>query len=118
MASRPYKNFEGKTWTGEQRSFMAKRSKQMRKDLGMGANPECCDICGQTEGKLMYHNENYDTPLDDLWGLCWRCHMMWHSRYRAEDKVREYFDGILNRGIKWEPVYKHDFGVLWRDHGV
>ena len=96
---------------------MAKRSKAIRKELGLPDKPEECDLCSQSEGVLQWHNEDYDHPINDLWGLCWRCHMMWHSRRRAPDQVREYFKAV-NEGVKFAPVYKHDFGILWREHGV
>ena len=47
------------------------------------AKPCSCDVCGQTEGLLMWHSEDYSAPFGDnigRFGLCYTCHMMIHCR--------------------------------------
>lgn len=118
MAIKSYTNFEGNTFSGPDRTRIAAVTKKLWRKHGWPDNPVACDLCDQSEGLLMWHNEDYSTLLENIWALCWRCHMMWHSRRRSPDAVREYFEGILNEDRRWPPVYRHDFSVLARDHNV
>jgi hypothetical protein len=43
--------------------------------------------------------------------------MMHHSVRRNKQAVEQYFKEIKN-GKRYPPVYKHDFGILKRDHNV
>lgn len=81
--------------------------------------PTKCRICGQTEGIMHYHAENYepDKILKSCRSLCWRCHLVFHSRFRAPEQAKKYFKEVLS-GKKYPPVYKHNFYVLKRDHGI
>jgi hypothetical protein len=45
--------------------------------------PIRCDACGQTEGPIDAHSEDYSEPFGDHIGehaLCYRCHMAIHTR--------------------------------------
>jgi hypothetical protein len=131
------KNYKG--WNADFRSASLRLTNKAKKH-GWIQDPNVCNRCGQTEGILHLHNEDYDityytlkkvfdrlpiTITDKekekvnsvLEELCWRCHMMHHSIWRNKQSVKKYFEEI-NDGIKYPPVYKHDFSVLKRDHNV
>lgn len=53
---------------------------------GRRTRPERCDACGQTEGVLQAHSEDYSEPFGahiGEHGLCYVCHMMIHCRFTA-----------------------------------
>lgn len=77
-----------------------------------------CRMCGQTEGLKAYHCENYNDPVGDATPLCWRCHMMWHSRFRAPQAVFKYIYEVTVLGKQYPPIHKPNLGILKRDHGV
>jgi hypothetical protein len=65
---------------------------------GSMARPACCVACGQTEGALHAHHEDYDRP-DEWVPLCITCHLMLHCRNR-------------NRQA-WD-TYRHRIRMGWR----
>ena len=122
-----------KQWTAEFRKQSLKYTNRAKK-MGWIQNPKCCNRCGQTEGILHLHNEDYDAtyytlheafqrfPIqitkeehkiinDALEEICWRCHMMHHSKHRRPQAVENYFKEIA-AGKQYPPVYKHDFSIL------
>lgn len=60
---------------------------------GTLTRPTVCTACGQTEGRIDAHLENYDDP-DNFIPLCWRCHMMVHCRFRNPSAFRAYRDSL------------------------
>lgn len=131
------KHYKG--WSGQFRSASLKYTNWAKKQ-GWIENPKKCNRCGQTEGILHLHNEDYDITYytlkevserfpvsitkeeiekvnSVLEPLCWRCHMMHHSVGRNKEAVAKYFEEIKN-GKKWPPVYKHNFTILKIDHNV
>lgn len=81
--------------------------------------PTECIFCGQKEGILHYHCEDYtpETILENCMCMCWRCHMILHSRYRNREAFDKYIEEISN-GKRYPPVYKHDFRILSREHNI
>lgn len=131
------RNYKG--WSGDFRKESLKLTNAAKK-MGWIENPSKCNRCGQTEGILHLHNEDYDVTyytLKEVFNrfpisitveeqekvnsvleqICWRCHMMHHSVRRNKQAVEKYFVEIKN-GKKYPPVYKHDFTILKRDHNV
>ena len=131
------KNYNG--WSSEFRKASLRLTNAAKKE-GWIKDPKKCNRCGQTEGILHLHNENYDatyytlekvfnrSPINItkeekdkvnsvLESLCWRCHMMHHSVRRNKQAVDKYFDEVKGGKI-YTPVYKHDFTILKRDHDV
>jgi len=131
------RNYKG--WSGDFRKESLKLTNAAKK-MGWIENPSKCNRCGQTEGILHLHNEDYDVTyytLKEVFNrfpisitveeqekvnsvleqICWRCHMLHHSVRRNKQAVEKYFEEIKN-GKKYPPVYKHDFTILKRDHNV
>lgn len=75
---------------------------------------ECkCSMCGQDKGIIMYHSEDY-TPeiiVSQVVPLCWRCHMMLHSRFRHPKSWEQYKQEVEN-GAMYPPVYRHNWKAL------
>ena len=78
-----------------------------------------CRVCGQRDGILHIHAEDYrpDKILKNCRCLCWRCHMILHSRYRNRDAFLTYFREV-REGKKFLAVYKNDFSILRKEHGI
>jgi hypothetical protein len=52
--------------------------------LGLRPIPQFCQACGQTEGEIVFHTEDYSRPFGDhtgRWTLCRFCHTMLHARF-------------------------------------
>jgi hypothetical protein len=52
---------------------------------GRRHRPIVCDACGQTEGPIEAHSEDYSFPYGDhigKYGVCYRCHMTIHCRFK------------------------------------
>jgi hypothetical protein len=131
------KSYKG--WTPEFRKASLKLTNKAKK-MGWIPQPRKCRRCGLEVGILHLHNEDYDVTyytLTEVFNrfpihifpeevekinqalepICWRCHMMHHSVRRNKQAVEQYFKEIKN-GKRYPPVYKHDFGILKRDHNV
>lgn len=110
---KPYNGF-----SGEQREEAGRFiNKQIK--AGIIRKPCKCNRCGQTEGIIHAHLEDYTIPVkqEQIEELCWRCHMMWHCRFRAPRQVEAYFAEVA-AGKRWPAVYKHNFNILTTDHGL
>jgi len=128
-----------KKWSADFRRRSLKYTQQAQK-MGWIPYPKKCNRCGQVHGIIHTHNEDYDVTfytLDEVFNrfpisitseelerlnmvlepLCWRCHMMHHSKRRAPKAVKQYFQDVAS-GKQFPPVYKHDFNILKRDHNV
>lgn len=119
-----------KKWSPEERLESLKLTNKAR-SMGLLEAPTKCRCCGQTEGILHTHNKNYDVTLllvpkiingtatqdevnqvkEVLVPLCWRCHMILHSKYRNLASYEKYFAEI-KEGKQYPPVYKHNFEIL------
>lgn len=105
--------------------------------LAVIKKPCKCDFCGQDKGILQRHCEDYDISLrvlprmiagtatleeqqelrKVLWEICWRCHMIFHSKARNPAAHKLYFHQVQVEKRQFPPVYKHDFTILNREHG-
>jgi hypothetical protein len=68
--------------------------------------PLFCDACGQTEGSIDAHSEDYSEPFGDhigRHGLCYRCHMMIHCRFNNPEAWQAYTDAV-RAGRIFEPI--------------
>jgi hypothetical protein len=128
-----------KKWSKEERNKSYQLTKKAQ-DAGWIDREYCCQRCGQSEGIIHLHNEDYGVTLEILTKvfkrarvlitkyeraringvleeLCWRCHMVHHSEHRAPKQCKEYWAAIAD-GHVFPPVYKHDFSILRREHGI
>lgn len=72
---------------------------------GRRVRPTVCDGCGQTEGIIEAHSEDYSEPFGDHiggWGVCYRCHMTLHCRFTAPDAWERYKAAIV-AGVTFAP---------------
>jgi hypothetical protein len=87
-AVKDYNGFAGKQRNRAQRWLNKEWS------AGRLARPSECVACGQTEGIIEAHAENYSEPfragVTDAFHLCKRCHTKVHARSRNEKAWREY----------------------------
>jgi hypothetical protein len=101
-------------YTGHQRD---KAQKWLNRQWASGAlpRPNICRACGQTEGAIDGHAEDYSAPfgphIQGFW-LCYRCHLMLHCRFQSSRAFGLYAVAVAN-GWRWEPVYQRNFtGVI------
>lgn len=75
---------------------------------GALARPCECHACGQTEGVIDAHAEDYSEPFaagkTDEFHLCFICHMMVHCRYRNRQAWENYKNTVMDGGRY--PAYK------------
>ncbi len=74
-----------KQWTGKQRLASLRKTKKAIAD-GIIPPPTKCSQCGKTEGRIDYHNKNYDDPIKYLIPLCMTCHLRLH---REEKRIKK-----------------------------
>ena len=72
--------------------------------------PKQCEACGQDQGIIDAHHEDYDKPLEFI-GLCYTCHMMLHCRFR-NPKAWERYKEAIRRGVRYRPVFRRDFNAV------
>lgn len=83
-------SYNGFTWAERQKAY-----DWLKRQWKLGTRQKhgpACDVCGQTQGYLMAHSENYAAPYGPhigRWSLCYWCHTLIHCRFRAV----EIFDG-------------------------
>lgn len=81
---------------------------------GRRVRPTRCDACGQAEGVIEPHSEDYSFPYGDhvgAFGLCYRCHMMIHCRFSAGEAWARYLDR-LHEGFRAVPLHTRNFGMI------
>lgn len=124
-----------KKWTPQERAKSLRLTTKAKK-LGLIKPPTQCKICGQTEGILHYHNQNYDVTLnnvpkmlngtateeelqeikDVLLPICYRCHMILHSEHRNKKAHDRYFEEVKN-GKMYPPSFKPIYFRIMKEHG-
>lgn len=75
------------------------------------AKPDQCDCCGVKRGFLQFHSEDYSEPFGDhigQYGVCYRCHMHIHCRFRNPQKFNKYCD-IIESGKRFEPYMNNNW---------
>lgn len=76
-----------KTYNGFDHDARMKGFRWLKAEYAAGrrTKPTVCDACGQTEGQIAGHSEDYSEPFGDHIGkhaLCERCHLMIHCRFK------------------------------------
>jgi len=78
---------------------------------GTRERAKVCDACGQTEGVLDRHSEDYSEPFGDhigAYGLCYTCHMLVHCRFRSPQAWHAYKTAV-NGGATFPPMRSRNF---------
>jgi len=78
---------------------------------GTRTPPSSCDACGQTDGVIEPHDEDYSEPYGDHTGsigVCYRCHMMIHCRFKNPDGWKQY-RAAVRRGLRFEALRTRAF---------
>ncbi len=78
---------------------------------GRRHRPRVCDACGQTEGVIEPHSEDYSEPFGDhigAFGLCYRCHMMIHCRFRNR-QVWDAYRQAVREGKRFQALHTRNF---------
>ena len=85
--------------------------KRMIYELRIPKTPPACLACGQTEGAMCYHTEDYSEPHGPhtvAFEICYACHMMIHCRHRGRERWIEYCNGVLE-GFTYTPIIGWNF---------
>lgn len=100
--SRSYNGFsaEERNRVGEIQVALLRRFPEYRQTVCMG--------CGMGRG-VVQHLEDYTEPLKGIIGLCTRCHVMIHERFRYPEQFARYAQAIADgwvftRGAHWRAV--------------
>lgn len=79
---------------------------------GVLPDPKTCScfLCGQDKGIRHYHNEDYseENIINDAKVVCWRCHMMIHTRYRHPLSFGKYMIDVTLYKKQFPPVFVGD----------
>lgn len=82
---------------------------------GRRVRPVKCDACGQTQGLIEPHSEDYaGPPYGDhigAFGLCYRCHMMIHCRFRSR-QAWDLYRQAIREGKQFAPIKGRHFGTF------
>ncbi len=73
--------------------------------------PPHCRACGQTEGAMCYHTEDYSEPHGAhtiAFEICYVCHMMIHCRHRGRERWLQYIFGVA-KGHTYPPIFGWNF---------
>lgn len=111
-----FKGISGEWYSPEERKKQARVSKLLR-SKGLYRPTGKCNRCGQTEGKVSYHNHDYSDPVQFLEELCWRCHMVVHAEVYAKPACDKYWEEIKN-GKVYEPLPFGNWKQLAAWHGI
>jgi hypothetical protein len=82
--------------------------------------PGRCTACGQDEGIIDAHVEDYSEPYElpksvYEYALCYRCHMMVHCRFNNR-RAWERYKALVNEGTVFVPFKDRKFGLFKSQH--
>lgn len=103
-------------FTGSQR-MKAYRWLMAEYEAGRRVKPVRCDVCLHTAGVIEPHSEDYSPPYGDnigRYGLCYRCHMMLHCRFRQPDAFA-FYCRTLAEGDRFPAMKSRHFPTVIRD---
>lgn len=94
----------------------AQAARWIRREIEAGRipAPAACCACGQSQGTIDYHAEDYSVPFGahlTSTPLCYRCHMMLHLRFRSPAGWKAYRDAI-RAGWTFAPIFGRSFGTV------
>lgn len=101
----------------ERRRAMRWEQRRDRDGTHPHPKPSACDACGQTEGALQRHTEDYSEPFGPHIGrfaLCFLCHMMLHVRHRPEcAEGWDVYRAAVRAGLRGPALTTAQFGRVW-----
>ena len=84
---------------------------------GLLERPCQCHACGQTEGRIDAHAEDYSEPFaagkTDQYHLCYRCHMAVHCRFR-NNQAWQIYKKHVREGRIYGPI-RNNFPLFVRE---
>ena len=81
---------------------------------GKRQRPSKCCACGQTQGIIDAHAEDYSEPFGDQtekYHLCYRCHLILHCRHHDQAAWDKYRADIRS-GLRYAPCFSRSFGII------
>lgn len=81
------------------------------------AHPTACMACGQQDGILDFHSEDYSEPFGAHIGayeLCFACHLSLHCRFSRPQAFQLYV-GLIDAGHRLKPYPSRNFRQLMAD---
>jgi hypothetical protein len=106
---KPYKGY-----TPAQRMAVCPLLDEARAD-GRLPEPNKCSTCGQTEGSIGYHSDDYahETLIENTRVLCYSCHMVHHIYHnnRQNEGAKIYIHMVRDRGWMFKSN-NNNFGKL------
>jgi hypothetical protein len=101
-------------FTAYQRTKAQKWLNQQWASFALAKPTKCC-ACGQDEGIMDAHAEDYSEPFQagktDAFHLCFRCHMMVHCRHRNKLGWINYKQAIKS-GTVFAPFFRRDWDTF------
>lgn len=96
-----------KEYNGFSGAFRAKVGRLLNKAIFEGKlkAPEKCCICGQDQGTMHYHLEDYSRPFEELREICVGCHMKLHMRFEYPNLWKQHLHEV--RLGRKSPPYKN-----------
>ena len=88
-------------------SWFKKQIKEGKKP----SHPHQCDFCGQNNGVIAWHSEDYSEPYGDhigKYGVCYVCHMMIHCRFKNKQLWLNYTQKI-SQSFQTQPFHFNDW---------
>ena len=80
-------------------------------EAGRRTRPISCDGCGQNQGLIEPHSEDYSEPYGDhigQFGVCYVCHMIIHCRFKAPERWQLYCEQ-MRAGAIFKPFANKNF---------
>ena len=115
-----FKGTTGEWYSGAERSMMAQKTKKARR----AGVPEVqikslCSRCGQTQGYVAGHNNDYEHPWKHWVEVCGVCHAVIHAETHAPKGCLNYWLKVKN-GHMPQPVgtMYEAFKVVNRVYGI
>jgi hypothetical protein len=60
-----------------------------------------CYLCNQTQGRILYHLEDYTKVLDSSMPMCFMCHMMLHCCIKRRPDLWEAYQKEVCNGYQY-----------------
>lgn len=99
---------------GDYRDRVQRTELEPRWRSGEWPRPSECDVCGQREGAIHGHLENYDRP-ETYVPLCITCHLTLHYRFRMDPAAWQAYRDLVRVGLRMPALTQRQaWGTLER----